>query len=43
LKIGTDILPLLAITCSNECYSKLAKPNKDYFPTPHKGGNLKKS
>lgn len=39
-QIGTDILPLLAIICSDECFSKLAKPHKDYYPTPHKGGNL---
>ena len=43
IQIGTDVLPLLAIICSNECFSKLAKPHKDYFPTPHKGGNLKKN
>ena len=41
-QIGTDILPLLAIICSDECFSKLRKPHQDYFPTPHKGGNLKK-
>ncbi len=42
-QIGTDVLPLLAITCSNECYAKLRKPHKDYYPTPHQGGNLKKN
>jgi len=40
--IGTDILPLLAIVCSDECYSKLKKPHKSCYPTPHKGGDLKK-
>ena len=38
-QIGTDVLPLLAITCSNDCFSKLAKPHKDYHSTPHKGGH----
>ena len=41
-QIGTDILPLLVISCSNECFSKLVKPHKDYYPIPHKGGSLKK-
>ncbi|PKH50957.1 hypothetical protein CXF68_09790 [Tenacibaculum sp. Bg11-29] len=42
LKVATDILPLLAIVCSNECLTKLPKPEKGYYPKPHKGGILKK-
>jgi hypothetical protein len=41
-QIGTDILPLLAIVCSADCYSKLVKPHVDYYPDSHKGGNLNK-
>lgn len=38
--IATDVLPLLAIVCSEECYTKLVQPHPDYYPKPHKGGDL---
>lgn len=41
--VGTDILPLLAIVCSDECYNKIERPYKEYYPLPHKGGILKKN
>lgn len=39
--IGTDILPLLVNTCSKECKSQIPEPYSNYFPIPHKGGDLK--
>lgn len=38
LRVGTDILPLLANLCSKECEGKLPTPPKDYIQFPHKGG-----
>ena len=38
LRIGTDMVPLLANLCSKECEDKLPSPPKGYVKTPHKGG-----
>ena len=38
LRVGTDVLPLLANLCSKECESGLSKPPKGYIQFPHKGG-----
>ena len=38
LRVGTDILPLLVNSCSEECIKKLPKPPKAFVPFPHKGG-----
>lgn len=38
LKIGTDIVPLLANLCSKECKKRLPKPPKNYVQHAHKGG-----
>jgi len=38
LNIGTDIVPLLVNSCSNECTLSIQKPPKDYIQYPHKGG-----
>jgi hypothetical protein len=40
--IGTDLLPLLAIVCSEECFSKIVNRHKDKFEELHKGGVLKR-
>ena len=42
LSVGTDILPLLANLCSQECEDKLPKPPKGYVQFPHKGGSNKR-
>lgn len=38
LKVGTDVLPLLANVCSSNCEEKLPKPPEGYLQFPHKGG-----
>ncbi|MBI3221114.1 MAG: leucine-rich repeat domain-containing protein [Bacteroidetes bacterium] len=38
LRVGTDVLPLLANLCSTECEAKLPQPPKGYIQNPHKGG-----
>lgn len=38
LRVGTDVLPLLANTCSAECERAIPKPPENYIPHPHKGG-----
>lgn len=38
LWVGTDILPLLANICSEECKSNLPAPPEHYIQHPHKGG-----
>ncbi|GAL86143.1 hypothetical protein SCB49_03104 [Sporocytophaga myxococcoides] len=38
LRIGTDVVPLLANLCSQDCKTKLPTPPKGYVPYPHKGG-----
>ncbi|MFZ6009561.1 MAG: leucine-rich repeat domain-containing protein [Bacteroidota bacterium] len=38
-RVATDILPLLANLCSQECESKLLKPPEHYVQFPHKGGS----
>lgn len=38
LKVGTDIVPLLANLCSKECEKKLPTPPENYIQYPHKGG-----
>jgi hypothetical protein len=44
LWVGTDVLPLLANVCSNECESAIPAPPENYVPHPHKGGvELKQS
>lgn len=39
LWVGTDVMPLLANLCSNECEAKLPPPTKGYVQYPHKGGD----
>lgn len=42
LRIGTDIVPLLASLCSKQCEEALPMPPENYVQSPHKGGsNLK--
>jgi len=38
LWVGTDVLPLLANLCSQDCEDKLPKPPKGCVQFPHKGG-----
>lgn len=38
VKVGTDVLPLLANLCSADCKAKLPTPEPGYVPFPHKGG-----
>ncbi len=38
VNVGTDVLPLLANLCSNECEKKLPAPPIGYIPYAHKGG-----
>ena len=38
LKIGTDVVPLLANVCSADCASTFPTPPKFYMPKAHKGG-----
>lgn len=37
-RIGTDVAPLLAHTCSEECTSRIPDAPEGYFARPHKGG-----
>jgi hypothetical protein len=37
LRVGTDVLPLLANICSIECESAIPAPPENYIPHPHKG------
>lgn len=39
LKVGTDVLPLLANLCSKECEEKLPMPQDQYVEYAHKGGS----
>lgn len=39
LRVGTDVLPLLANVCSSICEAAIPAPPKDYIPHPHKGGS----
>ena len=39
LRVGTDVLPLLANLCSKECECALPKPPENYVQFPHKGGS----
>ena len=41
VRVATDVLPLLAIVCSDSCFSRLSKPEDGYHSKPHKGGKLK--
>lgn len=42
LPVGTDVLPLLVHSCSDQCISKLPSPPANYVSVPHYGGlNLK--
>ena len=38
VSVATDVMPLLAQTCSKECVDKLKKPAKNYIQKAHKGG-----
>jgi len=38
LLVGTDVLPLLANLCSEDCKNKIPTPPERYFQFPHKGG-----
>lgn len=38
LRVGTDVLPLLANLCSVSCELALPKPYEGYVPYAHKGG-----
>lgn len=38
LRVGTDVLPLLAQLCSAECVSALPTPPDGYVQHPHEGG-----
>ena len=38
LWVGTDVLPLLANICSDQCLQALPKPPADYVAHPHQGG-----
>ena len=42
IKVGRDILPLLAIICSDECYLKSLESFGVNHPAPHKGEKSKK-
>ena len=39
LRIGTDVVPLLANLCSIECEKAIPQSPKGYVETPHKGGS----
>lgn len=39
LKVGTDVLPLLANLCSKKCEDALPVPEEQYVPYAHKGGH----
>ncbi|PHR26683.1 MAG: hypothetical protein COA38_14445 [Fluviicola sp.] len=38
-QVATDVLPLLVIVCSDECFHKIKEPASGYSIVPHKGGN----
>jgi len=38
LRVGTDILPLLANVCSEDCIARLPSPAVGYVDHPHRGG-----
>lgn len=38
LRVGTDILPLLANICSEDCFLRLPTPADGYVNHPHRGG-----
>lgn len=39
LRVGTDVLPLLANLCSTACKNALPHPPENYIDHPHKGGS----
>lgn len=39
--VGTDVLPLLAIVCAEDCFAELVEPYEGSHPVPHKGGNFR--
>ncbi len=39
LRVGTDVLPLLAHLCSDQCLAEIGTPPDDYINGPHKGGD----
>lgn len=39
LRVGTDVLPLLVNSCSEQCTSNLPEPPTYYVSGPHKGGS----
>lgn len=39
LRVGTDVLPLLANLCSKACETQLPEPPEGYLPFAHKGGS----
>lgn len=39
LRVGTDVVPLLINSCSEECEKIIPAPPDDYVPYPHKGGS----
>jgi hypothetical protein len=38
LRVGTDVLPLLANVCSDDCIRRLPRPARGYVDHPHTGG-----
>ena len=38
LPSGSDVVPLLAHVCSDQCVAQIPTPTKNYIPTPHTGG-----
>jgi hypothetical protein len=38
VRVGTDVLPLLANVCSNDCLRRLPPPARGYVDHPHTGG-----
>lgn len=42
LRVGTDVIPLLINSCSEECEAQLPTPPENYVPYAHKGGSLLK-
>jgi hypothetical protein len=38
LRVGTDIVPLLVHSCSDECTKSIPTPPDGYFDRPHQGG-----
>jgi len=44
LSVGTDVVPLLINSCSEQCQSQIPPPPENYVSYPHKGGaDLKQS